>query len=517
MHPRDHVAERGNQPAIIMAGSGRSMSFAELETAANQGAHLLRQCGLQRGDAIAMMVENCPEFFTTYWAAQRCGLFITPIAIHLTAPEAAYIINNCGAKLAVLSAGIGETTRRLVTEQAELIPDVRHIYGHNGMAGAPDWTEACASLPATPIADESQGFHLLYSSGTTGQPKGVKITLPEGPADGEPPLGPILAAIWKMGPHTTYLSPAPLYHAAPLNYSTVAQRAGGTVVVMEKFDPVGFLAAIEKYAVNMTQVVPTMFIRLLKLPEEERNSHDLSTLKLVLHAAAPCPVEVKRAMLDWLGPIIFEYYAGSEANGSAIISPQEWLAHPGSVGRPINCTAHICGEDGSELPQGEVGNIYFESDSSFEYLGDPQKTRDAQHPDHPDWTTLGDVGWVDEDGYLYLADRKDFMIITGGVNVYPQEVEHHLVLHNAVADAAVFGIPDPDFGERVVSVVQPEDMARAGDALAEELDAYCRTSLSPVKCPRSYHFTDQLPRYENGKLYKKKLREEFLASLEADA
>ncbi|MCB2088661.1 MAG: acyl-CoA synthetase [Sphingomonadaceae bacterium] len=517
MHPRDHLAERGDQPAFIMAGSGRSMSYAELERAANKGAHLLRQCGLQRGDAIAMMVENCPEFFTTYWAAQRCGLFITPIAIHLTAPEAAYIIGNCGARLAVLSAGIGETTRRLVAERAELMPAVQHVFGHNGMQGVADWTEACAPLPGTPIADESQGFQMLYSSGTTGQPKGVKMALPEGPVEGEPPIAPQLAAMWQMGPHTRYLSPAPLYHAAPLHYSTAVQRMGGTVVVMEKFDPAGFLAAIEKYQIMMTQVVPTMFIRLLKLPEAERTAHDLSTLKLVIHAAAPCPVEVKRQMIDWLGPIIYEYYAGSEGNGTALITPQEWLEHPGSVGRPVNCSVHICSDDGSELPQGEVGNIYFESASTFEYLDDAKKTQNSRHPDHPDWSTLGDVGWLDEDGYLFLADRKDFMIITGGVNVYPQEVEHHLVLHDAVTDAAVFGIPDPDFGERVVAVVQLDDMAQTGDALAEVLDAYCRESLSRVKCPRSFHFTDQLPRYENGKLYKKKLREEFLAGLEANA
>lgn len=517
MHPRNQLAEHGDKPAVIMAGSGKQLTFAELEAAANRGAHLLRQCGLQRGDAIAMMIENRLEFFTTYWAAQRAGVFITPIAIHLTAPEASYIIGNCGAKLAVLSAGIGETTARLVAERESLVPGVAHIFGHGGLDGAPDWSEACASLPETPIADESQGYQLLYSSGTTGQPKGVRVELPETPLEEGTPLSASVAMVWQMGPHTTYLSPAPMYHAAPLNFATTVQRMGGTVIVMEKFDPAGFLAAIEKYRVNMTQVVPTMFIRLLRLPEEERAACDLSSLKLVLHAAAPCPVEVKRAMLEWLGPVIYEYYAGSEGNGSTMITPQEWLEHPGSVGRSPLGGVHICDEDGNELPPGEIGAIYFSGGKPFEYLGDAGKTAGSRNPQHADWSTLGDVGWKDEDGYLYLADRKDFMIITGGVNVYPQEVEHHLVMHPKVADAAVFGLPDAEFGERVTAVIQPLDSSDSGEALAAELDAWCRTSLSRVKCPRAFHFTGALPRQENGKLYKKKLREEFIAAMEQPA
>ncbi|MBD3728270.1 MAG: acyl-CoA synthetase [Sphingomonadales bacterium] len=512
MHPRNQLAERADKPAVIMAGSGAQLTYAELEAAANRGAHLLRQCGLQRGDAIAMMVENSLEFFTTFWAAQRAGVFITPLAIHLTAPEASYIIGNCGAKLAVLSAGIGETTRRLVEERASLMPGVTHIFGHRGLAGVPDWTQACAALPDTPIADESQGYQLLYSSGTTGQPKGVRVELPDTPLEEGTTLSASVAMVWQMGPHTTYLSPAPMYHAAPLNFSTAVQRMGGTVVVMEKFDPHGFLAAIERHRVNMTQVVPTMFIRLLRLSEEERGARDLSSLRLVLHAAAPCPIAVKRAMIEWLGPVVYEYYAGSEGNGSTAITPQDWLEHPGSVGRPPIGGVHICGDDGAELPPGEVGAIYFSGGKQFEYLGDADKTAGSRNPLHPEWSTLGDVGWKDEDGFLYLADRKDFMIITGGVNVYPQEVEHHLVMHPKVADAAVFGLPDADFGEQVTAVIQPLDPLESGDALADELDAWCRTSLSRVKCPRAFHFSDALPRQENGKLYKKKLREEFLAA-----
>ncbi|MET0248092.1 MAG: AMP-binding protein, partial [Sphingobium sp.] len=305
------------------------------------------------------------------------------------------------------------------------------------------------------------------------------------------------------------LSPAPLYHTAPIVYAVSTQRLGGTVVVLRKFDPEAALAAIERYRVAFTQMVPTMFLRLLRLPDEIRLGHDVSSLKMVVHAAAPCPVEVKRRMIEWLGPIIYEYYGGSEGNGSTFITPQEWLEKPGSVGRANWGTIHICGEDGAELPVGEPGLVYFEGGLDFQYLNDPDKTKDARHPRHAAWSTLGDVGYLDADGYLFLTDRKSFMIISGGVNIYPQETENLLASHPRVADVAVIGVPDPDMGEAVKAVVQPVDWADATPEFAAELIAHCRAHLSAIKCPRSVDFDPALPRHDTGKLYKRLIRDRY--------
>jgi long-chain acyl-CoA synthetase len=513
MHPRDHLSGKADTAAAIMAASGASLTFGELERQANQGAHLLRKCGLRRGDGIALMIENRLEFFVAYWAAQRCGLFITPIATRLTLAEAAYIVGDCGAKVLVASANV-EASLALRERCAALVPGVTHIFGLSGLGGVPDWTDMCASEPETPVDDESPGFHMVYSSGTTGKPKGVKIALPEGAIDTAPPFAPQIAAQYGLERDTVYLSPAPLYHTAPLMFSTTAQRMGGTVVVMEKFDPELFLEAVEKYQATFSQLVPTMFIRLLKLPAAVSAEYDLSSLKTVVHAAAPCPVPVKQQMIEWLGPIILEYYAGSEGGGGTFIDSAEWLAHPGSVGRPMMGKIHICDEAGEELPAGEIGQIYFSGGNSFEYLNDPEKTASARHPQNSGWSSLGDIGRLDEYGYLYLTDRKSFMIIAGGVNIYPQEIEDRLIMHPQVADVAVFGIPHPEFGEEVKAVIQPADWNEAGEDLAKELSRFCRDELSPIKCPRSFDFMRELPRHDTGKLYKKKLRDDYLAQLD---
>jgi fatty-acyl-CoA synthase len=307
-----------------------------------------------------------------------------------------------------------------------------------------------------------------------------------------------------------YLSPAPLYHAAPLRFSMSVQRTGGTVIVMEHFDPAEFLRLVSTYKVTHTQVVPTMFVRMLKLPEEERSGYDVSSLRTVIHAAAPCPVEVKRQMIEWWGPIIFEYYAGTEGNGSTIITSEQWLAHPGSVGRSSVGVVHICDETGSELPTGETGAVYFEqARMPFEYHGDPDKTRNAQHPEHPNWSTLGDVGYLDDEGYLYLTDRKAFMIISGGVNIYPQEIEDALVLHPSVGDVAVFGVPDDDMGEAVLAVVEAAPGVDPSPALARELTEYLRDRIAHYKVPRAIDFIDEMPRLPTGKLYKRVLRDRY--------
>jgi fatty-acyl-CoA synthase len=352
---------------------------------------------------------------------------------------------------------------------------------------------------------------MLYSSGTTGRPKGVRPPLPDRQVD-EPGDG--MVAVFGdrigLGPDTVFLSPAPLYHAAPLRLCATVQALCGTVVVLERFDAEGALAAIERYRVTHGQWVPTMFVRMLKLPAEVRDRHDLSSLRIAVHAAAPCPAEVKQRMLDWWGPILHEYYSSTEVAGMTWIGPEEWRSHPGSVGRPILGVVHICDDDGRELPTGVVGTVYFERDARpFEYHNDPVKTRGAEHPAHPNWTTVGDIGRLDQDGFLYLTDRRAFMIISGGVNIYPQEVEDVLALHPAVADVAVIGVPDPEMGERVLAVVTPAAGATPGSELERELISYVRDRIASYKAPRSVDFVDELPRTPTGKLVKTLLRDRY--------
>ncbi|HEX7857809.1 MAG TPA: acyl-CoA synthetase [Sphingobium sp.] len=496
-----------DRPAITMVPSGRSWTFREMEEHANRCAHLLRGLGLQRGDCVAAMLENCLEFFEIAWAADRAGIYFTTISSRLTAGEAEYIVRDSGAKAFFTSDALSEVAVKL----AERLGDMPRFMAMRGGAAALDsfrnWGEAVASLPITPIADESAGAMMLYSSGSTGRPKGVKPALPTGGILTQPMNVPIMEQIFGAREGWTFLSPAPLYHAAPLSYSMVAQRIGCSVVVMERFDEEEVLRAIERYRVDIGQFVPTHFIRILKLPEETRAKYDISSLKSIFHAAAPCPVPVKEAMLDWWGPIIHEYYAGTEGNGMTLIGPEEWRRKKGSVGRSMGCSLHICDDDGNELPTGEVGQIFFSGGRDFVYHNDPEKTEAARHRNG--WTSLEDVGWVDGDGYLFLTDRKTFMIISGGVNIYPQEIENLLVTHPKVADVAVIGAPDDEMGEKVVAVVQPVAGTVADAALAEELRLFCREHLSGVKTPRQFDFVDELPRQPTGKIYKRVVRDRY--------
>ena len=503
-HPSYHARRNAARIALTTTLDGWSLSYGELEAASNQGAHLLRACGLMPGDHVAVLLENHPGYLPFFWAVQRSGLYFTPISRHSTAEEVAYILRDCGARLVVSSAAL----REVASELRALAPGVAHWYSlDEPFGGYPSWPLAAATKPVTPIADETSGFNMMYSSGTTGRPKGIKLPFAPQPIETIPPVMQAFSRTFGFDEQTVYLSPAPLYHAAPLAFSTTVQRFGGRVLVMDKFDAEGFLQCIEKYKVTHTQVVPTMFVRLLKLPPEVRARYDISSLRCALHAAAPCPVEVKERMLAWWGPIVYEQYSGSEGNGVTLIGPEEWLAHKGSVGRPLAGRIHILSEEGHELPQGEPGTIFFEGVRRFEYHNDPDKTREAFNAQG--WSTIGDVGYLDAEGYLYLTDRKANMIISGGVNIYPQEAENVLALHPKVADVAVFGVPNEEFGEEVKAVVQPVDMALAGPELAAELIAYCRDKLSPIKCPRSVDFEAQLPRQENGKLYKRKLRDRY--------
>ena len=509
MHPITHAQTRPDHPAMIMAGSGQTVTFAEMDAYANRFAQLLRARGLKRGDHFAVLMENNVHYLQVVWGSQRAGTMMVPISTRLTAPEICYILKDAGAKFLLTSTRYAEAIEGIRDECADL--PLLIVDGE----GEEDYEAALAAQPAEPIADQAPGQYMLYSSGTTGRPKGVKPAPPEdddilatNPLMGLAVMGAGMPADGSM----VYLSPAPLYHAAPIGWCTTAQRLGGTVVVMEKFDPEHALETIEKYKVTDSQWVPTHFVRMLKLDPEVRTRYDLSSHQRALHAAAPCPVPIKREMIEWWGPIINEYYAGSEGVGMTLIKAEDWLTHPGSVGKAIHGTLHVCDAEGEEVPAGQDGLLYFENDLIPTYHNDPEKTREAMHP--KGWMTLGDIGHVDEDGFLYLTDRKSHMIISGGVNIYPQEIENLLVTHDKVMDAAVIGAPCPDFGEKVVAVVQPIDMADAGDALEAELRDFLAPSLSKIKMPKLFDFRAQLPREANGKLYKRELRDEFLKAAE---
>jgi long-chain acyl-CoA synthetase len=502
--PGVHARTRPDHPAIVMATSGETVTYRELDERSNRLAHLWYERGLRRGDHVAILLQNDPRWFDAVWAALRSGLYYTPVNWHLTAPEVAYIVADCGARSVLTSVHLAEQVRDLVGGDIKVeIP----LVVDGALDGWEDYQEAVAGQPATPLDHEPEGAGMFYSSGTTGRPKGILFPLADRTAADEHPLMVYKSPIAPR-PGTVYLSPAPMYHTAPVVSCSLVHRVGGTTVVMERWDPEACLAAIERYRCTQAQFVPTMFVRMLKLPPEVRERYDLSSLEQVTHAAAPCPVEVKRQMMDWLGPIIWEYYAGSENAGSTLIDPQEWLAHPGSVGLPRMCTVHICDDDHRELPVGEVGNIWFDAPAtSFEYHGDPEKTAAGRSPEG--WYSIGDVGYLDDEGYLYLTDRQSFTIISGGVNIYPQEAEDVLVMHPAVADVAVFGVPDEDLGEQVKGVVQLLDPTGAGPDLEAELLAFCRQHLAAFKCPRSIDFTDALPRQDTGKLYKRLLKDRY--------
>jgi long-chain acyl-CoA synthetase len=507
MQIRPHVG--ADKPAVILYPSGTVVTFDDLEARANRLAHRFRQAGLREGDTVAILMENNEHIHAVMWAARRSGLYYVPINTHLTPAEAAYIVDNSSAKAIIGSAALRETLARLGENLPDGLPGLLMIASNKGEADLPGWErypECVARQPDTPIDDEIEGDLLQYSSGTTGRPKGIRRELPHVPPAEAPGMMSALVEFW-MSPDAIYLSPAPLYHTAPSVWSMSAQAGGITTVVLEKFDPEGALDAIARYRVTHGQFVPAMFTRLLKLPQAVRDSYDLSSLQRVMHAAAPCPVEIKKQMIDWWGPIIDEYYASSEAIGATLISAEEWLAHPGSVGKPYLGAAHILDEDGNELPPGQPGEIYFEGGHSFEYLNDPTKT--AASREKHGWMTVGDVGYVDEEGYLYLTDRRHHMIISGGVNIYPQETENLLVTHPKVLDAAVFGVPDDEMGQRVMAAVQPVDPADATDRFAEELTAWLRDRLAHYKCPRSIAFEAQLPRTDTGKLYKNALIEKY--------
>lgn len=513
MHPSVHAQAMPDKAAVIMADSGRVISYRELDETSNRVAHLLRSKGLEAGDTIAIHMENHPLYFPLVWGAQRAGLHYVCMSSRLTKAEAQYIIEDSGSKLLFTSAALGDIAVQLRDALGagdnDGDPPISMFMADGAEAGFADLDALLDAQPSTPITDERAGVDMLYSSGTTGRPKGVKIPLPEDPAiDGPHVLTQLALYLYQPNADTIYLSPSPLYHAAPLRWSMTMHRLGATVIVMEHFDAEHVLDLIERYRVTLAQFVPTHFVKMLKLPEGIRARYDHSSLQTAFHAAAPCPIPVKQAMIDWWGPIISEYYAGSEGIGMTHIRADEWLQHPGSVGKALLGVLHICDEEGRELPVGEEGLVYFDSPTAFQYHNDPAKTADSRL--ESGWMTLGDVGRVDEEGYLTLTDRKSFMIISGGVNIYPQEIENRLIIHPKVADVAIIGAPDDIMGERVVAVIErASDVHDDDDLLRAELETWCRAELSSVKIPRQIDFVEQLPRHPTGKLYKRLLRDKY--------
>ena len=514
MYAAHHVAQHPDRAAFIMAGTGETVSYAEFEARSNRLAHLLRSQGLKRLDHYAIFMENNSRYLECNGAGERAGLYYTCINSYLTTEEMAYIVDNSESQLLITSIAKLPLAREALTR----CPRLRICLVVGGGAAVRaladprivDFDEAVSAFPDTPIADESLGTAMLYSSGTTGRPKGILRPLPETSPAQPLPVFSFLSGLWQGRDAMLHLSPAPLYHSAPQANAAVVIRSGGTIVVMEHFEPEAYLALVEKYRITHTQLVPTMFSRMLKLPLAVRQRHDLSSLQVVWHAAAPCPVQVKEQMLDWWGPIISEYYGATEGLGFTACTAAEWLAHRGTVGKVLLGDLHVLDENMQPTPKGQPGELWFKTATPFVYFNDPERTQATRSADGT-MSTVGDVGYVDDDGFLHLTDRSTFMIISGGMNIYPQECENLLITHPQVADAAVFGVPNEDLGEEVKAVVQPMPGVQADEAFAQALIAFCREHLAHIKCPRSIDFTEALPRLPTGKLYKKPLREKYWA------
>ena len=508
MYPGIWAEQNPDHPAAIDIATGKILTYKQLDDQSNQFAQLMYDRGLRENDHVSIFMDNQLDYFVVVWAALRSGLYLTTVNRYLTSEEAAYIVDNSESKVLVAAHNLSDVAVNLPS----LASNCESFLSVGGdIDGYQSFESAISQYPAERLAKQPSGTLMLYSSGTTGRPKGILRPRPDGDIDKAiNPMQGLLTMLWQVDQSTVYLSPAPLYHSAPIGFCVGIHSSGGTVVMMRRFDEVLALEAIEKYRITHSQWVPTMFTRMLKLPKDEREGFDLSSMKVAIHAAAPCPLEVKKQMMDWWGPIIFEYYGGTELNGFTHASPQEWLDHPGTVGKSILGIIHICDEDGNELPNGTSGIVYFELPAMpFAYLKDEAKTKEAQHKDHSNWSTLGDVGYLDDDGYLYLTDRATFMIISGGVNIYPQEIEDSMILHDDILDVAVIGVPNQEMGEEVKAIVQLRDNIEPSDEKAAELLSWTRERIAHYKAPRSIDFRDELPRLPTGKLYKRLLKDEY--------
>jgi long-chain acyl-CoA synthetase len=498
-------AARWPDRVALIEPDGGAVSAGALLAAGNQLVHGLRELGVQHGDCIATLLPNGAPILELLVASMQAGLYITPINTNLAAPEIAYILRDCEAKAFFAHASLAEKSAR-AADEAALPSEARYALGE--IPGFRAYAELVEGQPSSLPAERQAGQFMQYTSGTTGRPKGIKRPLyPIDPDTLVPHLAVHLARFdIEPGGDGVHLCTSPMYHTAPLAYSWFSLHFDHEIVLMDHWDPEVALQLIEKHRVTTTHMVPTQFHRLLLLPEEVRRRYDVSSLRNVLHAAAPCPAELKRRMLEWWGPVIYEYYGATEGGGT-LARPDEWLRHPGTVGRAWEgAKIRILDDEGKEKPSGEPGTVYMKLIQDFEYRGDARKTRDGRRGD---FFTVGDVGYLNDEGYLFLCDRKIDMIISGGVNIYPAEIEAVLFSHPQVGDAAVFGIPNDDWGEQVKAAIEPAPGVAAGPELAEALITYCAERLAKYKIPRSVDFVASMPRDPNGKLYKRKLRDPY--------